>query len=213
MIEKVSDHYNRRAVSYGREPRACNYRFRGSYLQRQRVVMKRLQGITGRRILDVGCGPGLFSEPLARSNFLVGVDLSENMLRLARGILKPVGGEGEHLAFQDELFDITLSIETLQHVGCPEIFLKELARVTRPDGRIILSSLNRDSLLHRILGGKSNFFHPLEAVCSFLEKEGWVPVEIRFLGFPLPLTWPSPLKNRGLSFLATSWVVEFRKRP
>lgn len=214
--EAISRHFDERAASHGRTFRASDYRFKASFRQRQRAVLKRLGGITGRRILDVGCGPGLFTEPLARNNFLAGLDLSPNMLRLARDILKPVAGAGGRLPFQERSFDITLAIETLQHVSQPEIFLKEIARVTQPAGRMILSALNKDSLLHRISDwggfGKSYFFHPLEKICSFLEKEGWMPHEIRFLGFPFPLTWKSRSINHFLSPFATSWVVEFQRK-
>ena len=213
--EAISRRYDERAKAHGRSFRASDYRFHASFRQRQKAVLARLQGVTRRRILDVGSGPGLLTEPLARDNFLVGLDLSLNMLGLARGVLKPVGGEGERLPFQNGSFDITLAIETLQHIERPETFLKEITRVTQPKGRILLSALNRDSWLHRIWGRfgfeKFYFLHPLEKIFFLMGKEGWTPEETRFLGFPLPLTWRDGLKNHGLSFLATSWIVEFRK--
>lgn len=214
----LSEYYDKKASKFGKDVRACNYHSKWSFVQRQRVVMQLLATLKGKGILDVGCGSGLFTAPLARANDLVGVDVSENMLHLAAGTLKPILAEGERLPFKNESFDVVLAIETLQHIDAPEVFLKELARVTRIGGQLILSTLHGGSFLQKIfrrLGVQSDLytFHPLEEICSRFRGDEWVRLDTRFLGFPLPWTWSSRGDSHFFSFLATAWIVRLLKKP
>ena len=164
----------------------------------------------------MGCGPGLFSAPLARGNDLVGIDLSLEMLRLAQTDLKAVRGEAASLPFKDHSFDIVLAIEILQHANPPEIFLKEILRVVRPEGEVIISSLNAASFLHRFLkpaGGYDGLhFYFADEINGWLKKEGAENLGTQFLGFPFPWVWKSNGGRNRLSPLAASWVIRCRKK-
>jgi len=215
--EIVSTHYDRRAASYGRNFRASNYFSELSFRQRQRLMLEWLRTSQGRRILDVGCGPGLQSESLARDNFLVGLDLSPKMLQFAGGHLKPIQGEAEALPFRDRFFDVILAIEVLQHVCRPEVFLKELGRVLRPGGQLIFSTLNPDSWAQRVfrrfgLNPGLYLYHSLEEICSLLDGKEWICLEKRFLGYPLPCTWQVRSASSSFSFLASAWIARFQKK-
>jgi ubiquinone/menaquinone biosynthesis C-methylase UbiE len=94
-------------------------------------------------ILDVGCGPGLYCEKLNENGYdIIGVDYSENTIELAKqkypGITFMVA-DGYNLPFQDNQFDIVLSIGALQCIIEHEKFLKELIRVSSK--AVILSTL------------------------------------------------------------------------
>ena len=215
-LPSLTEHFDKRAAVYGKDYRSCDYRFKWSFLQRQGLVLKWTRRLTDQKILDVGCGPGILTEFLASRNFLVGLDLSSKMLLLAKESLRPVQGEGDSLPFQSESFDAALAIETLQHVQKPLPFLKELSRVTRPGGSLILTALNQKSLLHRTLLRSgllkhSHFFHPLEEVCNLLNDENLRIQEIRFLGFPFPVTWRVVRGSFAFSSLAASWAIRLEK--
>ncbi len=103
----------------------------------------------GGRILEVGVGTGISLPDYARSNRLVGVDLSEPMLRKAQARvaefgLRNVEGlavmDAERLAFPDGSFDVVVAQYVITTVPDPEATLDEFARVLKPGGEIILVS-------------------------------------------------------------------------
>lgn len=211
----LSSHYDERARVFGKTTEACHYRTEQSFRQRQKIVRDLLGGLDGKKILDIGCGNGLFSAPLALKSEVIGVDLSHGMLELARDSLKPVQGCGEILPFQTGAFDGVLAAETLQHLAQPEPFIQEIARVLKPGGEWILSALNRQSLLHRIFraGGRDYrmlHFHSLREVQALLEKSGLPVDQVIFLGFPFDLSWKGARADFRAPF-AASWILKGRR--
>ncbi len=101
------------------------------------------------RILDVGCGTGIFTEHFLQQGARVtGVDLSLEMLRY--GVRKPgLGGmltavaDMRRLPFGDGSFDKTVSITALEFVADGRRAVQELLRVTRKGGRMVIATLNR----------------------------------------------------------------------
>jgi phosphatidylethanolamine/phosphatidyl-N-methylethanolamine N-methyltransferase len=103
----------------------------------------------GGRILEVGVGTGISLPDYARTNTLVGVDLSEPMLRKAQervvefGLTNVEGlavMDAERLAFPDDSFDVVVAQYVITTVPNPEATLDEFARVLKPGGEIILVS-------------------------------------------------------------------------
>ena len=101
------------------------------------------------RILDVGCGTGIFTEHYARRGAQVtGVDLSLEMLRY--GVQKPelmqmlpAVADMRRLPFADRVFSKTVSITALEFVPDARGAIQELIRVTRRGGRLVIATLNR----------------------------------------------------------------------
>jgi phosphatidylethanolamine/phosphatidyl-N-methylethanolamine N-methyltransferase len=101
----------------------------------------------GGRILEVGVGTGLSLPDYSRKNRLVGIDISEPMLRKARQRVRAhsltnvevlsVMDVG-HLAFPDNSFDVVVAQYVITAVPDPEAALDEFARVLKPGGEIIL---------------------------------------------------------------------------
>jgi SAM-dependent methyltransferase len=100
----------------------------------------------GQVILDVACGTGSDLIQLAtehQDTTFVGVDRSESFLKIAkaRALLRPnvgfVFGDAQRLPFADCAIDAARIDRSLQHIGAPDIALKEMARVTRSGGRIV----------------------------------------------------------------------------
>ena len=104
----------------------------------------------GGRILDVGVGTGIALPQYARSAKVVGVDLSEAMLRVAQARVTAQGlhnveglalMDAERLAFADASFDVVVAQYVINTVPNPEATLDEFVRVLKPGGEIVL--LNR----------------------------------------------------------------------
>ena len=96
----------------------------------------------GERVLDVGAGTGVSTEELARSGaFAVGADLSIGMLRAgrhARPSVPLLAGDALRLPFADATFDAVTISFALRNVVDTDGALRELARVTRPGGRLVV---------------------------------------------------------------------------
>ena len=97
--------------------------------------------------LDVACGPGTFVLALApRVRFAHGLDLTEEMLRQARAFQQErqianacfLRGEAEQLPCPDAAFDLVTGHFSFHHMPRPELALKEMCRVMKPEGRMLI---------------------------------------------------------------------------
>ena len=102
----------------------------------------------GLRVLDVGCGTGRFTAALERrAARLAGVDLDPAMLdAAARRVRAPLlTADAGALPFRDAAFDVTIAVTVCEFTASPAALVAELARVTRPGGRVVIGALNRRS--------------------------------------------------------------------
>jgi 2-polyprenyl-6-hydroxyphenyl methylase/3-demethylubiquinone-9 3-methyltransferase len=112
---------------------------------------KRLDSLSGLRILDIGCGGGILSEPLARLGAaMVGADPSERNIAAAREHAARSGvtvdyrcTTAEALADAGERFDIVLAMEVVEHVTDVGLFVSRCAEMVKPGGLMILATINR----------------------------------------------------------------------
>ena len=106
--------------------------------------------LTGRRALDMGCGAGLLAEPLARLGAAVtGVDASAEVIAVARahaGTLAIGYRVGGVEAVAGEQFDLVTSLEVIEHVVDPGVFVHALAAALATGGLMVLSTPNRTPL-------------------------------------------------------------------
>jgi len=132
-------------------------------------LFSRMTGLTlewaraqpGGRILDVASGPGADCRALASVGALaVGVEPSSRMLGLARDLAEPgepepgfVQAWSDALPFADRSFDAALCKGSIDHFVRPEAAIAEMARVTRPDGRVVLAIANFESAACRLARG------------------------------------------------------------
>ena len=106
----------------------------------------------GLRLLDIGCGGGLLSEPMTRLGFAVtGVDASARNIGTARTHADQGGllidyrcATAESLLDAGERpFDLVLNMEVIEHVADPAAFLHDTARLVAPGGAMVVATLNR----------------------------------------------------------------------
>lgn len=153
-----------------------------------RETIARLSLPPGTQLLDVGCGTGALLEKLAH-NFpqttLVGVDPVPEMLAVARRRL-PAGielGEGwaEELPFEDHSFDVVVSCNVFHYIRQPVPALKEMIRLLRPGGELVITDWCDDYLACRICDWCLRRFNPAhfkayrERECLELLKEAGFP--------------------------------------
>ncbi len=120
----------------------------------QRVLLEMIGAHTGMRLLDAGCGDGaLVCAAAARGAEAVGVDSDPAMLEAARSRAASLGvpatfleGRVERLPFADDTFDVVASTTVLCFVTDAASAVREMARVLRPGGRLVLGELGRWSL-------------------------------------------------------------------
>src|SRR3954462_9111886 len=124
------------------------YEIEGShwwFAGRRRILEKFLQSIAQKigsnaHILDVGCGTGANLEMLGQFGTAEGVDVSAEALNFCRrrGLNDVREGEAEHLPYEDESFDLVTAFDVVEHLDDDVAGLREMRRVLRPGGRVLL---------------------------------------------------------------------------
>jgi ubiquinone/menaquinone biosynthesis C-methylase UbiE len=152
-LRSVRDYFDSDAGRYGDqrypdEPRTCEQL---SYLVRRRYVLGMLEnsGVPPGLVLDLGCGPGVYSNELLDRGWRVrGVDLSPEMLKVAaQRVAGRTGvgfsvGQTTRLPFADATFDAVLCIGVFAYVESEEKTIQEIVRVLKPNGCAVLQIAN-----------------------------------------------------------------------
>ncbi len=112
----------------------------------QALALKELILSQDTKILDVSCGTGQLLQKLSRKAKLYGVDLSPEMVKIARKKLPPTvqlqAADAHQLPFQDNFFDYTITTEAFHHYYSQKLALREMIRVTKFGGKVIVSDIN-----------------------------------------------------------------------
>lgn len=174
----------------------------------------------GLTLLDIGCGGGLLSEPMARLGAtVVGADAAERNIPVAQVHADQSGLEidyrhttAEAIAVSGEQFDVILNMEVVEHVADPQAFLTVCQELVKPGGLMICSTLNRTakSFGAAIIGAEwimrwlpkgthewHKFITPDE-LFTMLETAQLTPVDRKGFVFN-PLGWSWSLSDRDLS--------------
>ncbi len=183
----------------------------------------------GLRVLDIGCGGGLLSEPIARLGAtLVGADAAEKNLPVARLHAEQSGLQidyrhttAEAMAEAGEQFDVVLNMEVVEHVADPLSYLTATQQLLRPGGLQICSTINRNakSYAMAIVGAEvimrwlprgthewSKFITPDE-LFDLLTQAGLKPVDRKGFVFN-PISWNWSLSDRDLSVNYTTASIK-----
>lgn len=161
---------------------------------------------TNASIIEIGCGTGRISERLIKiSNNLTVSDISKKLTRKVANRLKCKGllGDCANLSVYDKQFDLVVSSECIEHTLEPYISLREMKRLLKNDGRLIVTTPNRlwypvlsvsKILRLRKFDGIENWTWPFQTQ-KWLEKEQFV--DIYFSGCHL-FPWQAPFVKKIL---------------
>ncbi len=174
----------------------------------------------GLRLLDIGCGGGLLSEPMARLGAtVVGADAAEGNLPVARIHAEQSGLDidyrhttAEAMAAAGEQFDVVLNMEVVEHVADPLGFLTASQQLLKPGGLLICSTINRNpkSYAMAIFGAEVvmrwlprgthewNKFITPDELFDLLRQAGLDPVDRKGFVFN-PVLWSWSISDRDLS--------------
>ncbi|WP_170361898.1 bifunctional 2-polyprenyl-6-hydroxyphenol methylase/3-demethylubiquinol 3-O-methyltransferase UbiG [Ruegeria arenilitoris] len=171
-------------------------------------------------LLDIGCGGGLLSEPMARLGAeVVGADAAEGNLPVARIHAEQSGLDidyrhttAEALAEAGEQFDVVLNMEVVEHVADPLSYLTATRQLLKPGGLEICSTINRNpkSYAMAIVGAEVvmrwlprgthewNKFITPDELFDLLRQAGLEPVDRKGFVFN-PILWSWSISDRDLS--------------
>jgi SAM-dependent methyltransferase len=181
---------------------------------------------TDARVLDVGCGNGLFSAALSNSRVVAGVDFSLNMCLLARkrGLIA-YQANALALPFAEAQFDLVYSSELAQCIDDLAALLAELGRVCDTGGRVVISTLNGSSLIRRAMRVARKLRpHPawgairpvvMRTAADIAIAARDLPLRpdaIYWTHFPLPWLRHSGSVHNGFDWAASNVVVRFIKQ-
>jgi SAM-dependent methyltransferase len=154
----VSEHFSKNwrywEVIYDRHPGNINPSYSLDIIKRKLAALRFIDAFAKNRslkILDVGCGPGLFlKELLERGHCIVGIDMAGGMVHRAREIIKGypseqaqcIYGDIEDLQFADNSFDVVLCLGVLSYLPHDKKGLSEMRRVVKRDGIVVLGMPN-----------------------------------------------------------------------
>ena len=167
-----------------------------------------LNALKGLNIIDVGCGGGLVCEPLVRmGGNVTGIDADQNAVSVARDHAEKAGLKIEYINDDiqnlDKTYDVVLALEIIEHVTDIQLFIDQCAKHLKPNGLLIMSTLNRtaksyalgiiaaEHLLRWVPKGTHSwkkFVKPSE-IAREAHKNGLLPQKIKGLIF-------NPLKNQ-----------------
>lgn len=181
----------------------------------------------GLRLLDIGCGGGLLSEPMARLGAeVVGADAAERNIAVARLHAARMGlaidyraSTAEALAAAGESFDAVLNMEVVEHVPDPAAYIDACAGLVRPGGVMLVSTINRTarSYLLAIVGAERvlrwlppgshdwrRFVTPGELE-AMLAGAGLEPVDAKgFVFNPLAREWRLSAGDLAVNYVITA---------
>ncbi len=142
------------------------------------VVMKLLGNLSGKKVLDLGCGTGrLIGHLLELGATVVACDVSEEMMKIAKRKFNRVEfflADAEELPFENSSFDLVIASFLVVHLQNPSFAFKEVYRVLKPDGVFILTNINQRKAPKLKAGNEEiviqSFYHRPEKIIEDLEE-------------------------------------------
>ncbi len=160
--------------AYRRYARYYDGSFGRVFAPGRRYTMQFLNAEPGRRVLEVGVGTGISLPEYRRDAAIVGVDVSPDMLEIARKRVETHGltnveglyeMDAEALEFPDDAFDVVVAMYVASVVPDPERFVDECRRVCKPGGEILI--INHFASQQPLIRGLEKAVRPLSRLLGF----------------------------------------------
>ena len=193
--------------------------------------LMRHSDLKNKKILDIGCGGGIFSESLAiQGAHVTGLDLSEDLIMMAKihqleshlTIDYQLQSAEDHALQYPEAYDIITCMEMLEHVPNPQSILYAISHLLKPNGSVLLSTLDRSpiSFLTAIVGGEyllkklpkgthhyDQFIRPGELTRA-LREAGLTPLDIQGVRYNLLKTSFEECSKTHVNYLVLAQKCE-----
>lgn len=211
------NYFDQKAEVHGESVKSSDYFDDESFFTQRTNILNWLGNLQGLTILDAGCGVGAFSEPLTKSNTVYGVDFSAKSLEFAakRGLVTQVGDLG-NLEFESGKFDLVLCIGVIQLIDDYKPILKELARVVKPGGTLLIQTLHKQSLQRKIVmmfeqNKKFDRMYGMDELSSVYKEMGFDNIEFLKQYHPLK-TVCADNAHSFTDIFCTSFAIKARKQ-
>lgn len=174
------------------------------------ALLKELEGKNFKTLLDVGCGDGTFLS-MVLNKFEVevsGIDISPGMIEKGKELLDGRAdlkvGDSEHLPWNDMSFDVVTCSASFHHYPGPELVLKEMKRVLRPGGILMIADPFISNELLRFFANILTKFSKSGDVRIYSQKE--IRAFLEKCGFTL-VKWKTEGKNLKKFFVVVATSV------
>jgi len=160
--------------------------YRSDYHSRRaRAIINLFPRLCGKRVLDVGCGGGFYSSAIAKGGGCREIILTDfssvcvkaarlNMLEQVQFIAEGTVCDALNLPFRDRSFDLVLCVDVVEHLSNDQVFLKQVSRVLRDGGMVVVATQNSSSVNYLLEA-------PMQRkVLKRREWMGWDPTHQRF---------------------------------
>ncbi|MDF2500019.1 MAG: ubiquinone biosynthesis protein UbiE [Anaerosporomusa subterranea] len=211
-------YFDQKAERHGASVKSSDYFDDASFFMQRDNTLRWLGEMRGKEILDAGCGVGAFSEPLTHENTVYGVDFSEKSLEFAAGRgLRTMTGDLTALQFDAGKFDVVLCIGVIQLIECYLPVIKELARVTKPGGTLLVQTLHKDSIQRKLLrlfeqSKKFDKMYGMDELKQALSQQGFEQIEFLKLYHPFQFVSMSCGEGMMSDLFCTSFAIKGRKK-
>jgi SAM-dependent methyltransferase len=194
------------------------------------LVRERVGDVRDLHVLEVACGRGGFVRELRQKGAIVtGCDFSKAALCVGNQRVKGTGdggvscrfvqGDAQSLPFADAVFDLVVSCETVEHLPDPASAISEMHRVTRPGGRLLLTTPNYFNLMG-LYELYARIVHPGRKDDQPFDRRQWFPQirdQIRAAGWRITETdgtvhqFPVIPRRSPVRLMAVEWNRTLRK--
>lgn len=211
------NYFDKKAEVHGESVKSSDYFDDESFFTQRANILNWLGKLQGQTIMDAGCGVGAFSEPLTADNTVYGVDFSAKSLEFAakRGLVTQVGDLG-NLQFESGKFDLVLCIGVIQLIDDYRPILKELARVVKPGGTLLIQTLHKQSVQRKIVmmfeqNKKFDRMYGMDELSEVYKEMGFADIEFLKQYHPLKKVCADN-SHTWSDVFCTSFAIKARKQ-